>query len=223
MWGKIEAGKIIEIYAHPVTLVDAQGTVHPKSYFTDNVKLATFGVYPVTLVAGVPIHQNLYNDGGFKYVWKSTDSVIEATHSFVARNLNDVNEVWTQGDIDGGYAPSDTSANDPKLDINGTQIVTSGLKTQLKNQVRTMQSSLLATTDKWIVRKSEKGTAIPTTVTTYRDGIRSAATTMETSITDAADFVAISALFDATYDDDGVVTAPSPLYNFPSEPNGMPE
>ena len=209
MWGKIEAGNIIQIYAHPVTLVDAQGTVHPKSYFKDNAKLATFSVYPVTPVGGLPTHQHLYNDGGINYVWNSTDSVIEATHSFIARNLEDVNAVDENGD--------------PLLDFKGVQIVTIGLRTQLKNQVRTMQSSLLAATDKWIVRKSEKSTAIPTTVTTYRDGIRSAATTMETSITDAADFVAISVLFDATYDSDNVMTAPAPLYNFPSKPNGMPE
>tara|TARA_R110000787_G_scaffold71014_1_gene158029 strand:+ start:31 stop:702 length:672 start_codon:yes stop_codon:yes gene_type:complete len=223
MWGKIEAGNIIKIYAHPVTLVDAQGTVHPKSYFTNNDKLATFAVYPVTPVGGLPTHQHLYNDGGINYVWNSTDSVIEATHSFIARNLEDVNEVWSQGEIDGGQAPDGTSANDARNDKDGNQIVTIGLRTQLKNQVRTMQSSLLAATDKWIVRKSEKNTAIPTTVTTYRDGIRSAATTMETSITDAADFVAISALFDATYNADNVMTAPAPLYNFPSEPNGMPK
>tara|TARA_R110000772_G_scaffold44473_2_gene102319 strand:+ start:23 stop:694 length:672 start_codon:yes stop_codon:yes gene_type:complete len=223
MWGKIEAGNIIKIYAHPVTLVDAQGTVHPKSYFKDNAKLATFSVYPVTPVGGLPNHQHLYNDGGIKYVWNSTDSVIEATHSFIARNLEDVNEVWSQDEIDGGQAPDGTSANDARNDKDGNQIVTIGLRTQLKNQVRTMQSSLLAATDKWIVRKSEKNTAIPTTVTTYRDGIRSAATTMETSITDAADFVAISALFDATYNADNVMTAPAPLYNFPSEPNGMPK
>tara|TARA_R110002095_G_scaffold55826_5_gene48062 strand:- start:2830 stop:3459 length:630 start_codon:yes stop_codon:yes gene_type:complete len=209
MWGKIEAGNIIQIYAHPVTLVDAQGTVHPKSYFKDNAKLATFSVYPVTPVGGLPTHQHLYNDGGINYVWNSTDSVIEATHSFIARNLEDVNAVDENGD--------------PLLDFKGVQIVTIGLRTQLKNQVRTMQSSLLAATDKWIVRKSEKSTAIPTTVTTYRDGIRSAATTMETSITDAADFVAISVLFDATYNSDNVMTAPAPLYNFPSEPNGMPK
>jgi hypothetical protein len=223
MWGKIEAGNIIKIYAHPVTLVDAQGTVHPKSYFTDNDKLATFGVYPVTPVGGSPTHKNLYYYGGINYVWNSTDSVIEATESFVAYALEDVNVVWTQAEVDDGYAPDGTSADDAKNDEDGNQIVTLGLRSKLKNQVRTQQSSLLATTDKWIVRKSEKGTAIPTTVTTYRDGIRSAATTMETSITDAADFVAISVLFDATYDSDNVMTAPAPLYNFPSKPNGMPE
>jgi|TARA_R110002167_G_scaffold166752_2_gene363842 hypothetical protein len=223
MWGKIEAGNIIKIYAHPVTLVDAQGTVHPKSYFTDNNKLATFGVYPVTPVGGSPTHKNLYYYGGINYVWNSTDSVIEATESFVAYALEDVNVVWTQAEVDDGYAPDGTSADDARNDEDGNQIVTLGLRSKLKNQVRTQQSSLLATTDKWIVRKSEKGTAIPTTVTTYRDGIRSAATTMETSITDAADFVAISVLFDATYDSDNVMTAPAPLYNFPSKPNGMPE
>tara|TARA_R100000935_G_scaffold47927_1_gene72180 strand:+ start:280 stop:951 length:672 start_codon:yes stop_codon:yes gene_type:complete len=223
MWGKIEAGNIIQLYTYPVTLVDAQGTVHPKSYFQDNVKLATFSVYPVKSVGGLPTHQHLYLDGGISYVWNSTDSVIESTHSFVAYALEDVNVVWTQTEIDDGIAPDGTSANDAKNDKDGNQMVILGLRSKLKNQVREMQSSLLAVTDKWIVRKSEKGTAIPTTVTTYRDGIRSAATTMKTSITNASNFDAILSLFDATYNNSKVMTAPAPLYNFPSEPNGMPD
>ena len=97
------------------------------------------------------------------------------------------------------------------------------MKTLLTKEVKSQQSSLLALTDKWIVRKAEKGTAIPSTVTTWRDCIRSAATTMQTKITYASDFDAISALFDATYNSSGILTAPAPLYNFPSKPDGMPE
>jgi hypothetical protein len=43
--------------------------------------------------------------------------------------LADVNEVWTQAEIDNGDAPDGTSANDPKLDADGNQIITRWFKT----------------------------------------------------------------------------------------------
>tara|TARA_R100000781_G_scaffold9417_1_gene8202 strand:- start:174 stop:665 length:492 start_codon:yes stop_codon:yes gene_type:complete len=50
--------------------------------------------------------------------------------------------------------------------------------------------------DWYITRKAEKGTAIPTDITTYRDGIRTACTTRETEITNCADIPALKALID---------------------------
>ena len=223
MWGKIEANKIKELYNNPVNLVDAKGTVHPKSYFQDNTKLETFNVYPVVNKNSMPNKQFLYYGIDETFAWKSANKNIERTYTATAKSLNDVNEVWTKAEIDDGSAPSGKKANDPKLDEDGNQRVKYGLKTLLTKELKSQQSSLLALTDKWIVRKAEKGTAIPSTVTTWRDGIRSAATTMQTKITDASDFDAISALFDATYNSSGILTAPAPLYNFPSKPDGMPE
>jgi len=223
MWGKIEANKIKQLYNNPINLVDGQGTVHPKSYFQNNTKLATFNVYPVVNKNSMPVKSFLYYDVEETYAWKSANKNIERTYTATAKSLDDVNQVWTQAEIDDGSAPSGKKANDPKLDENGNQRVRYGLKTLLTKEVKNRQSSLLAQTDKWVVRKAEKGTAIPSTVTTWRDGIRSAATTMQTKITDASDFDAISALFDATFNSSGIMTAPAPLYNFPSKPDGMPE
>ena len=223
MWGKIEANKIKQLYNNPINLVDAKGTVYPKSYFQDNAKLEPFSVYPVINTNSPPVKAFLYDGGDESFLWKSANKNIERTYTATAKPLDDKNEVWTQSEIDDGQAPSGKKANDPKLDADGKQIVTYGLKTLLTAEVKSRQSTLLAITDKWIVRKAEKGTAIPSTVTTWRDGIRSAATTMQTKITDASDFDAISALFDATYNSSGVMTAPAPLYNIPSKPDGMPE
>ena len=209
MWGKIEANKITKMYTYPVQLKDAQGTTHPKSYFQDNAKLETFYIYPVTFVNSPPIHSFLWDMVNDTYVWKSSKKLIEATHNSTAKNINDVDTV-------------DIISGDPVLDDEGNQLVTLGLKSVFTAEVKRRQSSLLDLTDKWVIRKTEKGTAIPSTVTTWRDGIRSAGATMVTSISDAANFVAISALFDHTYVD-GKLTVPAPLYNFPSRPTGMPE
>jgi len=223
MWGKIEAGNIVKMYANPVNLLDAQGTVYPKSYFQDNTKLAEFSVYPVTMVNSPPSNSQLYWNGGINYAWNSEDSVIDGTYSYIAKNIDDVNEVWSQDEIDGGEAPEGTSANDPKLDNDGNQMITLGLKSEIIANIKNVQSSLLNQTDKWIVRKVEKDIDVPTTVTTYRDNTRTAADTMITSVTDATDFDALSALFNATYGADGVVVTPAPLYNWATVPDGMPK
>ena len=223
MWAKIEAGNIVTMYSNPVRLKDAEGTVYPASYFTDNTKLATFSVYPVVFKNSIPSKTNLYEGGAESFVWNNSKKIVDGTYDYTARSITDVPQVWTQSEIDDGQAPSGTNAGDPKIDRDGNQIIKIGLKTELTAIVNSMQTSLLNQTDKWVTRKSEKGTAIPSSVTTYRDGIRTAHTSMIASIAGAADFDAISVLFDATYNDAGVMTAPAPLYNFPSEPDGMPQ
>ena len=70
-----------------------------------------------------------------------------------------------------------------------------GVKSTLKNEVKSQQGSLLAQTDWAVVRKSEKSTAIPSNISTWRDAIRTKATAMESAIDGAADTAAVAALF----------------------------
>ena len=77
-----------------------------------------------------------------------------------------------------------------------------GVKSTLKNEVKSQQESLLSQTDWAVVRKSEKSTAIPSNIATWRDAIRTKATAMESAIDGAADTAAIAALF-VTFDAEG--------------------
>lgn len=77
-----------------------------------------------------------------------------------------------------------------------------GVKSSLKNEVKLQQESLLSQTDWTVVRKSEKGTAIPSKISTWRDAIRTKATAMESAIDGAANTAAVAALF-LTWDADG--------------------
>jgi len=77
-----------------------------------------------------------------------------------------------------------------------------GLKSTLKNDVKTQQGSLLAQTDWVIVRKADKGTAIPSDTQTWRDAIRTKATAMEDAV-DAASSVDDIAKLWVTHDKDG--------------------
>jgi len=92
-----------------------------------------------------------------------------------------------------------------------------GVKSVLTKEVKKQQGSLLSQTDWAITRKSEKGTAIPSNVSTWRDAIRSKATAMEDAIAGAADTAAISDLFlVVTEDSEGNVTKSGILYDWPS-------
>ena len=132
--------------------------------------------------------------------WSSHND--DGTVASTAKSLTDVNEV----DKDGKAI----------LDSDGNQLVTLGVKSNLKNEVKSQQASLLAQTDWAIVRKADKGTAVPSNIQTWRDAIRTKATEMETAIDNAADTAAVESLFlKWTTDSDGKTTKSGILYDWP--------
>jgi hypothetical protein len=105
---------------------------------------------------------------------------------------------------------------DPLLDENGDQVVTLGVKSVLKAQEKATAGSLLARYDWYVVRKAEKSTAIPSVISTYRDGVRTACDTRETEIDACADTAALVTLYGST-EKDGVFT-PN-MTQYPDDPN----
>ena len=88
------------------------------------------------------------------------------------------------------------------------EVATRGLKYNLIQTVKAQAARLLAETDWYITRKSEKNTAIPSAITTHRNAVRSKQAAMETAITNASDTVALETLYTATKQDDGTVARP---------------
>ena len=119
-----------------------------------------------------------------------------------AKKLTDTNEVDEKGD--------------PLLDEDGNQVVTLGVKSVLKAQEKATAGSLLARYDWYVVRKAEKSTAIPSTISTYRDAVRTACNTRETEIDACADTAALVTLYGST-EKDGVFT-PN-MTQYPKDPN----
>lgn len=119
----------------------------------------------------------------------------------VEKNINDVNAV----DEDGN----------PVLDEDGVQIVTKGLKSNAIAQVKTTAAGLLQSTDWYVTRQAETGTAIPDTVTDYRAAVRTASETIETAIGNATTLESFKALYDAPVDAEGVSTGSAPINDWP--------
>ena len=114
-------------------------------------------------------------------------------------------------------ALDDVDAKDEKgnllKDEKGNQVVTLGVKSVLKAQEKTTAGSLLARYDWYVVRKAEKDTAIPSAITTYRDGVRTACNTRETEIDNCADTAALVTLYSSKEDGTPNMT------QYPEDPN----
>ena len=87
-------------------------------------------------------------------------------------------------------------------------VATKGLKTILIEQVKKQAESELNKTDWYITRKTEKDTAIPSSITTHRDAVRTKQAEMETAITNASDTPALETLYTYTEQEDGSITRP---------------
>ena len=130
-----------------------------------------------------------------------------------AKALDDVDATYAEDDPDGKYKKGDLMK-----DENGNQVVTQGVKSVLKAQEKATAGSLLARYDWYVVRKAEKDTAIPSAITTYRDGVRTACNTRETEIDNCADTAALVTLYGATYDKDGNFEKFN-MTQYPEDPN----
>ena len=82
------------------------------------------------------------------------------------------------------------------------------LKTSLIRSLKEQVANELSKTDWYIIRNTEKSTAIPSAISTHRDLVRTRQATMETQITNAADTPALETLYTYTTDSDGVKSKP---------------
>ena len=82
-----------------------------------------------------------------------------------------------------------------------------GLKYNLIKDLKVNVSNILANTDWYITRNSEKSTAIPSSISTHRDAVRTKQAQMETAITNASDTPALETLHTYTTTD-GVQSRP---------------
>ena len=97
--------------------------------------------------------------------------------------------------------------------IDGIEYTTLGVKSVLKAQEKDIANSLLAKYDWYVVRKLEKSTAIPTAITTYRDGVRAACDTREKEIDACSDTAALVTLYGNKEDGTPNMT------QYPEDPN----
>ena len=193
MFAVVESGSITSMPNgnKGITIGDNQ---YPASIFTlwSESERNAIGIYTIEIDNTNFKDEAWYNNTNISYAYDSSANKVKGTYgSATAKNIADTK--WTQAEIDAGKAPEGADTN---------TVASEGLKTILIRQVKTQAQAILNETDWYVTRKAEKSTAIPSSITTHRDAVRTKQADMETKITNAADTAALEALY--TFNDSGV-------------------
>ena len=177
MYALVEDGSITKIITNPRSMIIAD-VQYPAKIFQlwSSSELNAIGIYEV-----ITDTSNLKDE---KWYINTNES-----YSFAD---DQVTRSW-------GTATPKEHADKNATDENGDEldpvVVIEGLKTKLIRDLKNQVSNELAKTDWYITRNTEKSTAIPSSISTHRDQVRTKQAEMETSITNASDTPALETLY----------------------------
>jgi hypothetical protein len=182
----ITDGSISKIINHPKRLVigDVQYPARIFSVWTAS-ELAAIGIYEITFDNSNKKDEKYYINTNQTFTYDADAGTVTAAYgNATAKAHADTN--WTQAQIDDGKAPEGADTD---------TVAVRGLKYNFIQTIKAEAEGLLNQTDWYITRKAEKNTAIPSAITTWRNGIRTKQAAMETLITNASNTAAIETLY----------------------------
>ena len=193
MFALVESGSITKLLRgnKGITIGDNQYPAAVFSLWSESERNA-IGIYTIEIDSTNKKSEEWYINTNITYAYDSSANKVKGTYgTATAKDITDIK--WTQSEIDAGNAAPGADTNTVK---------TEGLKTVLIRKVKTEAEDILNETDWYITRKAEKSTAVPSSITTHRDAVRTKQAEMETSITNASDVAALQTLY--TRNDSGV-------------------
>jgi hypothetical protein len=192
MYALVESGTITKYFNYPkgFTLGDLQ---YPADIFMK---------WSVEEKEAIGIHEVVFDDSNKKdETW-----YINTNQSFA----------FADGTVTASYGTATPKSHadtlftaQDEIDEKGVEgeVATRGLKYNLIKNLKINVANELARTDWYITRNTEKSTAIPSTISTHRDAVRTKQASMEAQITGAADTAALETLHTYTTTD-GVQSRP---------------
>jgi len=198
MYAIITDGSISKYINFPKPLVigDVQYPARIFSAWTAS-ELAAIGIIEVTFDNSNKKDEQWYINTNQTYTYDADAGTVTATYGDATAKAH-ADTTWSQQDSDDGDLPDDKSVGDVK---------TRGLKYNLIRDLKITVANELAKTDWYITRNTEKSTAIPSSISTHRDAVRTKQAEMETAITNASDTPALETLYTYTTTD-GVQSRP---------------
>ncbi len=170
MWALVTDNTITKIINNPKGLVIGD-TRHSRNIFSfrwTNEEREAIGLYEVVFDNSNKKDEAYYNNTNQSFNF-ADGKVTASFGTATAKLLEDRNEV--------------DEAGEPLLDDKGNQVVTKGLKSQKKANIKQQASSLLAPTDWYVVKAAEvESYSVPEAMTTYRTDVRTASNSMESKI-----------------------------------------
>ena len=180
MFALVESGSITK-FLNDSKGITIDGVQHPRTIFNlwTEAERNAIGIYAVEMDYSKFKDEEWYNNTNITYSFDGS-KVVGSYGDATAKAHADV--LFTQEDEDNGLGTKD-------------DIKVAGLKTVLIKQVKAEAAQELQKTDWYITRKTEKDTAIPSSITTHRDAVRTKQAEMETEITNASDTPALQTLY----------------------------
>jgi hypothetical protein len=152
--------------------------------------------------------------------WSVEEKEAIGIHEVIFDNTNKKDEAWyintnqtfafANDTVTASYgsATAKAHADTNTTDADGVESTTPGLKTNLIRDLKINVANELAKTDWYITRNTEKTTAIPSSISTHRDNVRTKQASIEAQITGASDTAALETLHTYTTDANGVQSRP---------------
>jgi hypothetical protein len=170
---------------------------HPKGFTLGNLQYPAdiFMKWSVAEKEAIGIYEIVFDDSNKK----DEKWYINTNQSFA----------FADGIVTASYGSATAKAHaDVTKTIDGVEYTTPGLKTNLIKDLKITVANILAETDWYITRNTEKSTAIPSAISTHRDAVRTKQASIEAQITGASDTAALETLHTYTTDSDGVQSRP---------------
>ena len=191
MYALVESESITKIFSYPkgFSLGDIQ---YSRDIFTkwSTEEKEAIGIYEIVFDDTNKKDESWYINTNQTFAF--ANEVVTASYGTATPKAH-ADTTWSQDDEDDGDLPDDKSVGDIK---------TRGLKYNLIQTLKQQVSGILNDTDWYITRNAEKETAIPSSISTHRDLVRTKQASMETAITNANDTLALEILYTYTTTDD---------------------
>jgi hypothetical protein len=201
MYALVINNEIVKVFANPegFTLNDNQYSSQIFTIWTKEEKQA-IGIYEVETDSSKFKDESYYNNTNEIFEFKN-GKAIRKWGTATAKQLNDVNAT----DEDGEPVIQD-----------GKQVIIKGLKSQKISISKQQTAGLLQSTDWYVTRKADTGTAIPQEIQDFRTEVRIVSNQQETQINACTTVEQLKALYE--YVNTGTEQSPiytRPLANFP--------
>ncbi len=182
MWARLESNTIVEILTRPKAL-EIGDVKYPQNIFSmwSNAELAAIGIVPVTVDNTNFKDQEYYINTNQSFAYNTETGVATATYGTATAKAIADTLYTAQDETDG-------------LGTEG-EVATRGLKYNHKETINAQAAAILQDTDWMVIRATEGGTAVPSSITTKRAAVRTKANAMQAQIDGAANVDALAALY----------------------------
>ena len=203
MYALVINNEIVKVFANPegFTLNDNQYSSQIFTAWTTEEKQA-IGIYEVETDSSKFKDESYYNNTNEIFEFKN-GKAIRKWGTATPKQLNDVNATDEDGEL---------------IIQDGKQVVIKGLKSQKISISKQQAAGLLQSTDWYVTRKADTGTAIPQAIQDFRTEVRSVSNQQEAQINACTTVEQLKSLYE--YVNTG--TEQSPIYTrtlteFPKE------